>query len=429
MQRSSLAPYTVCCLVTALVPACTARGAVEKPATSLDPEAQAVVRRLADYIRRLQSFRVDLAVSMKLTAPGMKQEVVSAYSLSVRRPDRLALVLKDSVMGTTIVSDGTTVSTCTPMEGKYRQTSAPKDLADVIPRDSMVGPPIFGSPTFAGRLLYALLADKPYEALMEDVTACRDLGTENVGGAPCRHLEFSGNNTTWYVWVEAGEKPLIRRIAPDIPAQVARFARTMPGIRNELKLDAAITFDHWVPDAKLPDSVFQFTPPPGVTLTQSPPGEDAPDANETLVGKPAPNIRLSLLDGGQLDLAALKDKIVILDFWATWCGPCQMSMPVLIELANDYKAKGVVFYTINLQEPPEKIRDFLKQKKWAIPVALDKTGLAAENYVARGIPLTVIVGKDGTVQAMHEGFDPDMKAGIKKDLDALLAGKTLAPKK
>ncbi len=49
--------------------------------------------------------------------------------------------------------------------------------------------------------------------------------------------------------------------------------------------------------------------------------------------------------------------------------------------------------------------------------------------MARGIPLTVIVGKDGTVQAMHEGFDPDMKAGIKKDLDALLAGKTLAPKK
>ncbi|HOW17803.1 MAG TPA: hypothetical protein PLC79_02105, partial [Phycisphaerae bacterium] len=76
-----------------------------------------------------------------------------------------------------------------------------------------------------------------------------------------------------------------------------------------------------------------------------------------------------------------------------------------------------------------KIRDFLKQKKWTIPVELDKTGLAAENYVAKGIPLTVIVGKDGTVQAVHEGFDPDMKASIRKDLDALLAGKTLAPKR
>jgi peroxiredoxin len=431
MTHSSLSHRILVCLVVLpLMSAASALGAEEKAAAGIEPKAEKVVRAMAEYMRGLKSFRVDVAVSMRMTAPGMKQEVVSAYVLAVRRPDRLAMLLKNSVIGTTIVSDGKKLYTYTPMEGKYRVTDAPKDLGAVIPAGSMIGPPAFASPTFAGELLHALLVADPYAALMEDVKAARYLGTEDVSGVPCDHLEFSTDDSTWYMWVQTGGKPLIRKVAPDIPQQIARLAKGMPGIRNELKLEAAIMFDNWAPDVTLPDEQFKFTPPEGVTLTEAPPSQAGSEAASSLLGKPAPPVKLDLLDGGKLDLAQYKGKdIVILDFWATWCGPCAISMPILIDIANEYRSKGVLFFAIDLEEPPERVRDFLKEKKWAMPVALDKTGAVAEAYGAQGIPHTVIIGKDGTVQVVHEGFDPDMKATLKRDLDALLAGKTLAPKK
>lgn len=419
------------CIVACLAGLClwtTAVAAEEQAATRIEPKAQEAIRRFSDYLRGLKSFRVHLAISMKMAAPGMKQEVVSAYVLSVQRPDKVALVLKDSVMGTTIVSDGKKLYTYRPMEGKYRVADAPKDLGGVIPAASMIGPPVFGSPTFTGEILHALLADDPYEVLMDGVTAARYVGAEDVGGGRFDHFVFSMGEWSWHLWVQAGDKPLIRKITPDLPEQIARLARGMPGVKNQLKLDAAITFDDWATDVILSDEPFKFTPPEGVTLALGPPG-GVRGARGSLLGRPAPGVKLDLLDGGKFDLAAYKGKnIVILDFWATWCVPCTITMPVLIDLANEYKDKGVLLFAVNLEEPPEKVRGFLKEKKWVIPVVLDQMGVTGEPYGAETIPRTVIIGKDGTVQVVHDGFNPDMKAKLRRDLDALLAGKTLALK-
>ena len=72
-----------------------------------------------------------------------------------------------------------------------------------------------------------------------------------------------------------------------------------------------------------------------------------------MIGKPAPEFTLPLLDGGIFELAAHRGKeIVLLDFWATWCGPCRAAMPVLVDVAKEYADKGVRYYAIDLREEP-----------------------------------------------------------------------------
>ena len=146
-----------------------------------------------------------------------------------------------------------------------------------------------------------------------------------------------------------------------------------------------------------------------------------------LMGQPAPDFELDLVAGGKVKLSELKDKsVVILDFWATWCPPCRKSLPVVAEVAKSYKEKGVAFYAVNLREDVEKVKKFLEAQKLDLAAALDKDGAVAKSYLVSGIPQTVIVGKDGTVQVVHVGASPDLKERLTKDLDALLAGEKLA---
>ena len=143
-------------------------------------------------------------------------------------------------------------------------------------------------------------------------------------------------------------------------------------------------------------------------------------------GTPAPAFTLDLLDGGEFDLAQQKEKnIVILDFWATWCGPCANAMPVLAQVAREYRSRGVRLYSVNLQENPQVIRLFLKRHRLNLDVALDRDGEVGKLYGADSIPETVVIGKDGRVQAVHVGFLPTLKSELTKELDTLLAGESL----
>ncbi|MCX7009346.1 MAG: TlpA disulfide reductase family protein [Kiritimatiellaeota bacterium] len=137
---------------------------------------------------------------------------------------------------------------------------------------------------------------------------------------------------------------------------------------------------------------------------------------------------MNLLDGGKATLAKHKDKdVVLLDFWATWCGPCRKSLPLLAEIAAQYKDKGLVFYAVNQREAADAIKDFLAKQNFKLTVVLDSEGKAGEAYGVEGIPQTVLVGKDGTVQAVHIGYDPAMKAQLSKQIEDLLAGKSQMP--
>ena len=105
-----------------------------------------------------------------------------------------------------------------------------------------------------------------------------------------------------------------------------------------------------------------------------------------------------------MSLADLKGHVSVLDFWATWCGPCVESLPHIDKINSDYADKGLKVYAVNLQETKPQVQKFLMSQKLTLPVLLDSDGATAKNYMANAIPETVIIGKDGVVKKVIIGF-------------------------
>jgi len=132
-------------------------------------------------------------------------------------------------------------------------------------------------------------------------------------------------------------------------------------------------------------------------------GGGASGMTSALVGKEAPDFTLDLLDGGRFNIAEQRGKVVVLDFWATWCGPCLQAMPVIEETVAEFDENDVRLVAVNLQETAEPIRGTLERLKVSPEVALDIDGVAAARYQADAIPQTVVIGRDGTITRLFVG--------------------------
>ncbi len=153
--------------------------------------------------------------------------------------------------------------------------------------------------------------------------------------------------------------------------------------------------------------------------------KDTPDGAEdgaeglesALVGKPAPNFELDLLDGKKFRLADRKDKILVLDFWASWCSPCLQVMPQVDKVVHEFADQNVELLAINLEETPDRVQTALERLQLTMAVALDRDGLVAEKYGATSIPQTVIIGRDGKVARLFVGgsarFDEQLRGALK----------------
>jgi thiol-disulfide isomerase/thioredoxin len=171
--------------------------------------------------------------------------------------------------------------------------------------------------------------------------------------------------------------------------------------------------------ASLAVSSCRERPPPAVARSIDDP--------HPLLGKSAPAFVTVDPDGRAVDLNKhLGKNVIMLDFWATWCGPCILAMPDVASVAKKFEDRGLVLYAVNVGEDPDTVKEFLAELKLDVPVAMDFRGQIQKSYQAHGLPHTILVGKDGKVQVAHLGYRDDMAERLSDDVEKLLAGKDLA---
>jgi len=122
------------------------------------------------------------------------------------------------------------------------------------------------------------------------------------------------------------------------------------------------------------------------------------------VGRQAPGLRLESLDGRQVSLADYAGQVILLNFWATWCPPCKEEIPTIEKAYQAHRDEGLVVLGINDGEAAEVVRAFAGELGITYPVLIDKHGDVAARYRRRGLPLTVIVDRDGVIRIRHEGY-------------------------
>jgi thiol-disulfide isomerase/thioredoxin len=140
----------------------------------------------------------------------------------------------------------------------------------------------------------------------------------------------------------------------------------------------------------------------------------------TLIGKAAPAWTLKDPSGKEISLASLRGKVVVMDFWATWCGPCRLTMPAIEAVHKAYKDKGVVIVGINSWERnPQDAVKYMKDNGYTYALALDGDMVAAD-YKVEGIPTLVVVDKKGVVRRAEVGYKQSLQADLSRVLDSLL---------
>ena len=123
-------------------------------------------------------------------------------------------------------------------------------------------------------------------------------------------------------------------------------------------------------------------------------------------GAPAPAFVLQRVDGqkGAVSLASLRGQVVVLDFWATYCPPCRLMMPILDDLHREWSAKGVAFVGVDSEDiEPDMLQEFLAQHGIPYPIVADDGTLGA-NYKVRALPTLIVIGRDGTIRDSFVGF-------------------------
>ena len=136
-------------------------------------------------------------------------------------------------------------------------------------------------------------------------------------------------------------------------------------------------------------------------------------------GAPAPLFELAGLDA-PVKLAGYQGKLVYLDFWASWCGPCRLSFPWMNELQTRYGAQGLQIIGVNLDAKKEDAAAFLKAMPASFVLAFDPAGATPRNYGVKGMPTSFLIGPDGKIMFEHRGFNqadrPELESRIKTAL-------------
>jgi peroxiredoxin len=137
-------------------------------------------------------------------------------------------------------------------------------------------------------------------------------------------------------------------------------------------------------------------------------------------GSPAPPFTLGARGGKDVSLAQFKGQVVMLNFWASWCGPCRQEMPLLEDIYKKYNKLGFTLLGVNVEPDSNAANDWLKQTPVSFPILYDKESKVSKLYDVLGMPSTVIIDRAGRIRVLHRGYKPGDENGYLDSIRALI---------
>ena len=363
-----------------------------------------VLRRAASNYRAATSFWIEGDIQADARAGTKQQSTNASFVVAVGEGNRLHDELNHPQAGVARISDGKQTWIYMTSTNQY----ARKDGADAIDLDKPLG---------NGGMLPVLV--QHLRGLATDVESAKVFPDETV--------PFEGKQRRCVV-VEVSYKPAVGAAAGtpgahrtfwidrerDLVLQQRTESSTKAPDGTAIQQTETFRYTKIAINEPIDASVFTFVPPAGAKQVEQF-GGGRPAAAD-LSGQPANDFTLSDLEGRKHRLKDFRGKVVMLDFWATWCGPCRRQMPLVEKLGTEMKGKGLVTFAVNQGESSETARKFLTKNNYATTTLLDQKSEVGRAYKVSGIPTLVIIDREGKIAAHYVGLrnEETLREGLKK---------------
>jgi TonB family protein len=432
MRMKNVLSVAILLFVTVITCVAQNQNPSDSQATTLD--AKAVLKQVAETYKSLRTYHFEGRSTLEqvIESIGLKDEIKreELFVNAAIKPDRSRVESKNTHISVTSVSDGKTKWVYTPGPNEYTKT-------EEGPVKLVTGSPARNSAPLA-HLANATNLLSGFSRLTDRLGDAKILGDEalEIGGrrSDCVVIEAyyfptsTGNQSSTMkrkLWIDKARYIVLRQIQ-HTEARLP-WGRTMNSKTTHIFTVARV-------GEQIPESLFAFVPPEGAKevaeLRESPqPAAPPPPVASTrsaparpaLIGKEAIAFALKDLDGNQVDLQALKGKVVMLDFWASWCGPCVAELPHIEKLHKDFKDRGLVTLGVN-SEDADVARAFVKNKGYTFKTLVDEEREVMRKYGVSGIPQVFIIDRDGKVKWHTVGFGNGKEVQLRNAVENVLKG-------
>ncbi len=390
-------------------------------------EVRQALAPLFSSVSEANASRVTVRLSSETLINGaLVDSQTSTYQIASSKPNRWTIYLKEPDQRTRIYCNGEEAVVALAPDAYFR-------LPDAIEMQSAVtNLPVPLGPYPEAALALSLAGVDPAVTFLSDMKSLELVDRGKFRGKiPANHFQgVQADDVSWDLWITQDKAPKPLRLLVDLTPMLraTNSVQLAEGFSYLLRFD----FLGWRMAGKVDNKLFEYSPPQDAKQYKS--LDDyyqaiaGAVAEHPLLGKPAPAFKGKTLSGQTVSQQRLKGKVVVVDFWATWCVPCASVIPVLKEVTDEYADKGVVLLAVNVGETAEKIEEFIKQQQWQLNVVVDSDTKIASAFSADAIPLTVVIGQNGIVESVHVGFpgEEGLRERLTDELEVLAVGGRIA---